>query len=173
MATNPDKNEAIDPEIGPLDNVKIIEPKNKCVEPKKGKYPGFRRNIYDYFTKFSSNTGIHGFKYMGEQERSFAEKSQWCLSQQLPFASETKTRQRMYNFTNYYHKVRDDMIIKERNISAASSLTDEEIQKFSDISLICDNHLYSEGNKTTGFETIEYLISIAFKDIIILRQRFS
>ncbi|XP_063916762.1 pickpocket protein 28-like [Zophobas morio] len=201
MATNPDNNEVKDPEMGPLDNVKFFEPKNKFEEPKKRKYPGFRKNIYDYFTEFSSNTGIHGFKYMGEQERSFTEKFYWlilfCISLyfciyliiqtwlkwdqspvlvsfaqsptpvwQVPFpaitiCSETKTRQRVYNFTDYYHKVRDDMIAKEKNISAASNLTDEEIQKFSDISLICDNHLYSEGNKTTSFETIEYLISIA------------
>ena len=75
MATNPDNNEVKDPEMGPLDNVKFFEPKNKFEEPKKRKYPGFRKNIYDYFTEFSSNTGIHGFKYMGEQERSFTEKS--------------------------------------------------------------------------------------------------
>ncbi|EFA08873.2 Pickpocket protein 28-like Protein [Tribolium castaneum] len=177
------------PNRGPLDNVVFVK------SPKKKKFPGFRKNIYDYFTEFSSNTGIHGFKYMGEQERSILEKLYWvvlfaislyiCVSLiiqtwvkwdqspvlvsfaqsptpvwQVPFpaitiCSETKARQRAYNFTYYYHKVIEQLTTGDGN------LTQEELQRFSDSSLICDNHLYQQGNKTTSFETIEYLMSIA------------
>ncbi|XP_044272487.1 pickpocket protein 28-like [Tribolium madens] len=177
------------PNKGPLDNVRFVK------SPKKKKFPGFRKNIYDYFTEFSSNTGIHGFKYMGEQERCFIEKLYWlvlfaislyiCVSLiiqtwikwdqspvlvsfaqsptpvwQVPFpaitiCSETKARQRVYNFTYYYHQVIDQLTTGEGN------LTQEELNRFAESSLICDNHLYQQGNKTTSFETIEYLMSIA------------
>lgn len=38
------------------------------------KYPGFRKNVCDYVQEFTDYTGIHGFKYMGEQDRSIFEK---------------------------------------------------------------------------------------------------
>lgn len=62
------KTDPSDPEVAPpiKDNSEPFKP--------KGKYPGFNKNLYDYFTEYSSNTGIHGFKYMGEQERSVLEK---------------------------------------------------------------------------------------------------
>lgn len=37
-------------------------------------FPGFRKNFYDYFAEYSNNTGIHGFKYMGDQEMSIFER---------------------------------------------------------------------------------------------------
>lgn len=40
----------------------------------KRKYPGFRKNLYDYIQEFTDYTGIHGFKYMGEQHRTIFEK---------------------------------------------------------------------------------------------------
>lgn len=35
------------------------------------------------------------------------------------------------------------------------------MKKFSDSSLICDNHLYYAGETTTEFSTIEYLMSVS------------
>lgn len=138
----------------------------------KRKYPGFRKNVHDYFTEFTENTGIHGFKYMGEQNRSVFEKYVlykillcyniytfffvirifwvllFCVSLyfcigliiqtwvkwdqspvlvsfarsptpvwQIPFpavtiCSETKMRQRKFNFTDVYNKY-----TKQRNIT--------------------------------------------------------
>jgi amiloride-sensitive sodium channel len=40
------------------------------------------------------------------------------------------------------------------------------LQKFSDVSLICDNHLHKTGNKTTSFKTIEYLIDVRNFEIV-------
>ncbi|CAG9817679.1 unnamed protein product [Phaedon cochleariae] len=80
---------------------------------------------------------------------------------QVPFpaitiCSETKARQRVYNFTDAYDRV-----------VHGANMTDEEWKRFSDSSLICDNHLYTSGEKVTGFDTIEYLMSIApqFEDV--------
>lgn len=50
----------------PLDNKDIFKPTKK--------YPGFRRNFLDYFQEYTDYTGIHGFKYMGEKDRSIFEK---------------------------------------------------------------------------------------------------
>lgn len=41
---------------------------------KKRKYPGFRRNLLEYLSEFCNNTGIHGFFYMGERDRSLVER---------------------------------------------------------------------------------------------------
>lgn len=49
-----------------LDNKDIFKPSKK--------YPGFRRNFLDYFQEYTDYTGIHGFKYMGEKDRSIFEK---------------------------------------------------------------------------------------------------
>ncbi|KAF7280748.1 pickpocket protein 28-like [Rhynchophorus ferrugineus] len=154
-------------------------------------YPGFRKNFYYYFAEYSSNTGIHGFKYMGEQERTIFERLWWlvlfCVSLyicinliiqtwikwdtspvlvsfarsptpvwQVPFpavtvCSETKARQTKYNFTDYYHKI----------INESNEMTEDEKKKFSDLALVCENHIYNKGNLTTGFDTIEFLMGIA------------
>lgn len=37
-------------------------------------FPGFRKNFYDYFAEYSNNTGIHGFKYMGDQQMTIFER---------------------------------------------------------------------------------------------------
>ncbi|XP_028141320.1 pickpocket protein 28-like isoform X2 [Diabrotica virgifera virgifera] len=163
----------------------------KAMRKSKRKFPGFRKNLYDYFQEFTGNTGIHGFKYMGEQERTTCERFWWvilfCISLyvcvdliiktwlkwdqspvlvsfarsptpvwQVPFpaitiCSETKARQTVYNFTQAYN----------RFIQYPENMTAEEMKRFSDSSLICDNHLYTEGENVTEFKTIEYLMSIA------------
>lgn len=36
--------------------------------------PGFRKNLINYIPQYTDNTGIHGFKYIGEQRRSIFER---------------------------------------------------------------------------------------------------
>lgn len=54
-------------------SAKNLQGDEALFKPKK-KYPGFRRNFIDYFQEYTDYTGIHGFKYMGEQDRSIFEK---------------------------------------------------------------------------------------------------
>lgn len=54
------------------------DPKTKDIEnppfkPKR-KHPSFMQNVREYFTEYCNNTGIHGFKYIGEQERTVFER---------------------------------------------------------------------------------------------------
>lgn len=46
------------------------EPEDK---PKR-RHPTFGQNLKEYFTEYCNNTGIHGFKYIGEQERTIFER---------------------------------------------------------------------------------------------------
>ncbi|XP_056638388.1 pickpocket protein 28-like [Diorhabda sublineata] len=186
---------SVDPPINgsDIENAKVLKEIEVEKEKKKykRKYPGFRKNLYDYFQEFTDNTGIHGFKYMGEQKRTMCERFWWvilfCISLfvctnliiktwikwdqspvlvsfarsptpvwQIPFpaisiCSETKTKQTVYNFTNAY----------DRYIHNRTNMTDEEMKHFSDSSLICDNHLYTEGDKYANIKTIDYLMSVA------------
>ncbi|KAJ8923406.1 hypothetical protein NQ315_001964 [Exocentrus adspersus] len=174
---------------------KVKEIENGPVKSKR-KYPGFRKNMLDYIQEYTDYTGIHGFKYMGEQDRSIFEKLWWlilfCISLyvcidliiktwekwdtspvlvsfarsptpvwQIPFpavtiCSETKTRQTKYNFTDAFDRYR-----------MFGNLSDIEMKHFADSALICDNHLYNGGNKSTGLDTIDYLMSVApqFDDV--------
>ncbi|CAH1966969.1 unnamed protein product [Acanthoscelides obtectus] len=158
---------------------------------KKKRQSVFRRNLKNYFHTFSDYTGIHGIKYMGESDRSIFERIWWLILftvslyaciyliiqtwikwdtspvlvsfarsptpvWQVPFPAitvcpENKSRQRKYNFTDAY----------DRYVHNRENMTDEEIKLFSHSSLICDNHLYNDGELTTDFSTIEYLMSIA------------
>ncbi|XP_018568328.1 pickpocket protein 28-like [Anoplophora glabripennis] len=169
--------------------------KNRKTKPKR-KYPGFRQNLYDYIQEFTDYTGIHGFKYMGEQDRTIFEKLWWivlfsislwiCISLiidtwkkwdtspvlvsfaegqipvwQIPFPAvticpETKTKQTIYNFTDAFGRYQYE-----------GNLTEEELRHLSDTTLICDNHIYNDGNETIGLDTIDYLMSIApqFDDV--------
>nr|XP_023023900.1 pickpocket protein 28-like [Leptinotarsa decemlineata] len=175
--------------------MKEMEMRKDILKPRR-KYPGFRKNFKYYLQEFTDYTGIHGFKYMGEQDRSVFERLWWiilfcislyvCIDQifktwmkwdaspvlvsfarsptpvwQIPFpaitiCSETKSRQRKYNFTEAY-----------KQFVMGNNMTDDELKKFSDSSLICDNHLYTRGEKYTELETIKYLMSIGpqFEDV--------
>ncbi|XP_030745226.1 pickpocket protein 28-like [Sitophilus oryzae] len=162
-------------------------------------YPGFRKNFYYYFSEYTNNTGIHGFKYMGEQERTIFERLWWlilfCVSLyiciyliietwvkwntspvlvsfarsptpvwQVPFpavtvCSENKPRQTRYNFTENYHRIRNE----------SNDMTEEEKKQFSDMALVCENHIYNQGNLTADYSTIEFLMSIApdFNEVLL------
>ncbi|XP_050309647.1 pickpocket protein 28-like [Anthonomus grandis grandis] len=65
--------------------------------------------------------------------------------------SETKAKQTAYNYTEYYH----------RKLSAEYSLTDDEFQKYADLSLVCPTHFYDGGDKFINYDTIDFLMSIA------------
>ncbi|XP_045477140.1 pickpocket protein 28-like [Harmonia axyridis] len=168
---------------------------NAIFKPER-KYPGFRKNVSEYFAEFSNNTGIHGFKYMGEGGRTILEKIYWvsffavslyfCVSLiyqtwlkwelspvlvsfarsptpvwRIPFPAvtvcpETKSRQRFFNYTKAYWDHLDQ------------NITDEDLQKFHTISLVCDDFLDREGNLTTSFQSLEFLKEAApsFQDML-------
>lgn len=80
---------------------------------------------------------------------------------QVPFpavtiCSETKARQSAFNFTEAYHYV------QENNLT---DISEEQLKKFQDISLICDTHLYSGGNKTADQSTIDFILEVRRKPI--------
>ncbi|KAK9709694.1 hypothetical protein QE152_g26484 [Popillia japonica] len=58
---------------------KMVVPKTHALvedglfKPKK-KYPSFWQNFNDYFSEYADSTGLHGFKYLGDQKRSFIER---------------------------------------------------------------------------------------------------
>ncbi|KAK9709689.1 Amiloride-sensitive sodium channel [Popillia japonica] len=47
-------------------------------KPKK-KYPSFWQNLNDYFSEYADSTGLHGFKYLGDQKRNFIERAFWFV----------------------------------------------------------------------------------------------
>jgi hypothetical protein len=51
-------------------NVELNHLKNET----SGQKRGFKTNLRNYFTEYSSNTGFHGMKYLGEQNRTIIEK---------------------------------------------------------------------------------------------------
>ncbi|XP_066139923.1 pickpocket protein 28-like [Euwallacea fornicatus] len=185
-----DQSKSKDEELGELKRRKHQGTDERYPRKPGRPYPGFRRNFYDYFAEYSNNTGIHGFKYMGDQEMTIFERLWWltlfCISLyicinliiqtyikwdtspvlvsfarsptpvwEVPFpavtvCSETKARQREFNFTDYYNRM-----IRENN-----TMTDDERKKFEDVTLICDNHLYNKGKNITDYDTINFLMSI-------------
>lgn len=44
------------------------------VEKPRQKHPTFIQNLSKYFTEYCDNTGIHGFKYIGEPGRLIFER---------------------------------------------------------------------------------------------------
>ncbi|GLV34809.1 pickpocket 26 [Carabus blaptoides fortunei] len=143
-----------------------------------------------YFREYCENSSLHGIRYMGEKGRSTTERIWWVLIfvasifmcshlihktwikwnlspvivsfaqsptpvWQVPFpavtiCSETKARQSVFNFTEAYHS-RENL----------SELTAEQIKNFEDVSLICDTHLYTDGNKTTDQSAIDFIHDVA------------
>jgi amiloride-sensitive sodium channel len=73
----------------------------------------------------------------------------------ITICPETKIKQRIYNFTDYYHKV------MKHSTTDEDALTDDELQQFADSSLVCDQHLYTSGNKTASVDTIRRLTEVA------------
>ncbi|KAF2896997.1 hypothetical protein ILUMI_09180, partial [Ignelater luminosus] len=77
---------------------------------------------------------------------------------QVPFPAvticpETKVRQRVFNYTNAYHKYNED----------PENTTAEELQHFEQASLVCNSHLHTSGNETIGYDTIKYIGEVAAK----------
>ncbi|XP_041982502.1 uncharacterized protein LOC121735666 [Aricia agestis] len=145
----------------------------------------------DYLVDFTTNSNLHGLKYIGEKDRTPVEKIFWLFMftccvvlcsglirkvwikwnespvivsfaetstpvWQIPYPAvtvcfETKARQTVFNFTDYYHLY--------YNNETYANMTEEERNTFEDISLVCDDHLApGTGRKTAdGRETIEVL----------------
>lgn len=153
------------------------------------KYPGFVRNLGNYITEYTENSSLHGVRYLGETKRNIFERLWWlivfvvslyvCVDLilktyhkwdsspvivsfaqsptpvwQIPFPAvticpETKARQSVFNFTDCYNRQLD------------LNLTMDELKQYQKVSLVCDNHLYTEGNETTDYSTIDFLAEIA------------
>ncbi|KAG5871902.1 hypothetical protein JTB14_017954 [Gonioctena quinquepunctata] len=73
------------PELADPARMKEIEIEEEKVKLKH-KYPGFRKNLKYYIQEFTDYTGIHGFKYMGEHNRSPFERAR----DNIPFFEATK-----------------------------------------------------------------------------------
>ncbi|XP_068082934.1 pickpocket protein 28-like [Anabrus simplex] len=146
-------------------------------------------NIKAHLSEYCRHTSIHGLRYLGEERRPLLERALWlaafilsllaCLYLirnawikwhqtpvivsldetlrplwQLPFPAvticpETKARANVFNFTEMYHQ--------EKN----GTISDENLEIFSTVSLVCDPHLFQSGNLTTDYTTIERLEDLA------------
>ncbi|KAK4874086.1 hypothetical protein RN001_013446 [Aquatica leii] len=164
----------------------------------KNIYPGFRKNFVAYFSQYSDNTSIHCVRYLGQYKRSLLERLWWflviatslCLCIMLivstyqkwvmspvivsfarsstpvwkiPFPAitvcpETKTKQRVYNFTNEYHRFNEH----------PENMTEEEIQMFNQVSLVCNNRVHEKGDKTIASDFIDAFTKVApsFTDVL-------
>ncbi|XP_023311243.1 pickpocket protein 28-like isoform X2 [Anoplophora glabripennis] len=151
---------------------------------------GFRWNLIKYFRQYTNRTGIHGFLYLGEEKRPIFERIFWSFwlgisiilcsvltfktwekwdsspvivsfskaptsIWKIPFPAVTicpytKSTYGMYNYTESLNKFMDGV-----------NFTEAEAKNFSASSLVCDNYLYSEGNKTIGLDAIDHITAIA------------
>ncbi|KAL3273909.1 hypothetical protein HHI36_015336 [Cryptolaemus montrouzieri] len=158
------------------------------VKPKE-KVPGFRKNVSEYFGEYAGNSGIHGFNYMGEPGRYLSEKIYWmflfgvslffCVGLinqtwikwksspvlvsfaqspspvwSIPFPAvticpQTKSKQRFFNFTKAYWDNVDGTITKK------------DLDRLNTISLVCSESFNKEGNKTTSYSSLEFLVQVA------------
>ncbi|KAM3965775.1 pickpocket protein 28 [Aphomia sociella] len=143
--------------------------------------------VKDYLIDYTSNSNLHGLKYIGEKQRSSTERIFWlfvftccvvlCAGLirkvwikwnvspvivsfaesstpvwQIPYPAvtvclETKAKQSVFNFTEYYHLYNDS--------GTRENLTEYERNMYEDLTLVCDDHLappggrkYSYGNET-------------------------
>ncbi|KAF5291401.1 hypothetical protein FQR65_LT01711 [Abscondita terminalis] len=153
------------------------------------KYPGCGRNFYDYFSEYSSNSSIHGIKYIGEKKRSLVEKLCWMI---VIFASLYIC---IYMIIKTYEKWQMSPVIvsfarsptpvweipfpsvtvcsetKTRQSvfnftdiyqkSLANNATQDELSMLERISLVCDSHLHPEGNETIDYDTIDFLAQVS------------
>ncbi|XP_030745228.1 pickpocket protein 28-like isoform X2 [Sitophilus oryzae] len=154
-------------------------------------YPGFRKNFYYYFTEYSHNTGIQGFKYMGEQERTIFERLWWlvlfcvslyiCINLIIQTWIKWTTSPVLLSFgkkPTFVWQVPFPAVTicpetkacqrlynytENYYLSMSNNMTDEE-NTFSDLSLVCGQHpgnFNAQGNLTIDNSTIEFLMAIA------------
>ncbi|XP_022916751.1 pickpocket protein 28-like [Onthophagus taurus] len=159
------------------------------LKPKK-KYPGFVKNLRDYFSEYTSSTSLHGFQYLGDQNRTIPEKIFWtvvisaCLS--ICTMMILKTHDKWTNSpvivsfaqsptpvgaiafpavticseTKSRQTVFNFTSYYHRN-RKHDNLTEEENKMYEDASLLCDTHVYLDGSKTTDFGVIDFFEEIA------------
>ncbi|KAK3911814.1 Pickpocket protein 28 [Frankliniella fusca] len=99
---------------------------------------------------------------------SFAETSTPIWMVPFPAVSvcpETKSRQTQFNFTDVFHRHNDYLMAQMNpNATNATDMSDidpDETLKLESISLICDQHVLTQGNKTISQEDMEYLRVVA------------
>ncbi|ERL89696.1 hypothetical protein D910_07059, partial [Dendroctonus ponderosae] len=154
-------------------------------------FPGFRKNFYEYFAEYSNNTGIHGFKYMGDQQMTIFERLWWlilfsislyiCINLIIQTYIKWDTSPVLVSFarsptpvwqvpfpavtvcseTKAKQTQYNFTHFYHQMIGGNNSMTEEEKRKFADLALMCDNHLYNKGNATTDYDTINFLMGIA------------
>ncbi|KAJ8923402.1 hypothetical protein NQ315_001960 [Exocentrus adspersus] len=162
----------------------------KVTKKSKRKYPGFRKNLCDYIQEYTEYTGIHGFKYMGEQDRSIFEKLWWlvlfcislwiCISLIIDTWKKWETSPVLVSFAKSPTPVWEipfpalticpETKAKQTKYNFTDAydrykydgnLTDEELKHLSDSNLICDSNIYNDGTATVKLETIDHLMKIA------------
>ncbi|XP_034256548.1 pickpocket protein 28-like isoform X2 [Thrips palmi] len=95
---------------------------------------------------------------------SFAETSTPVWDVPFPAVSvcpETKSRQREFNYTDVFHRHGDFLRAQAGNDSTVSDIDDEERYKFEAVSLICDQHVFTEGNVTVTEGSMDALKKLA------------
>ncbi|KAK4874127.1 hypothetical protein RN001_013487 [Aquatica leii] len=166
---------------------KIIDGSSKT-KPNK-RHPGCVRNFYDYFSEYSSNSSIHGIKYVGEKKRSLVEKLCWLIvitaSLYICIYMIMKTYEKWQMSPVIVSFARSPTPVWEIPFPAvtvcsetktrqsvfnytdvyhkglANNLTDDELSMLERISLVCDSHLRPTGNSTIDYGTIDFLAKVS------------
>ncbi|XP_052756948.1 pickpocket protein 28-like isoform X2 [Galleria mellonella] len=139
--------------------------------------------VKDYLIDYTSNSNLHGLKYLGEKQRTSVERVFWffvftccvvlCAGLirkvwikwnvspvivsfaesstpvwQIPYPAvtvclETKAKQSVFNFTEYYHLYNDS--------GTRENLTTYERNLYEDVTLVCDDHLAPPQGRKFGF----------------------
>ncbi|XP_068915306.1 pickpocket protein 28-like isoform X2 [Tenebrio molitor] len=132
----------------------------KCFKTSKSKEKStsFRKNLSSCFTEFSDNTGIQGFKYLGETGRSLFEKIFWlivlCISLYI-CVSLIKLTWRKWDENPVF--ISFSKTPKQEN----NNLTAEEVKNYVDSQLPCTRDPVIFVNHTTDEETVRRIIQNA------------
>ncbi|XP_068915305.1 pickpocket protein 28-like isoform X1 [Tenebrio molitor] len=165
----------------------------KCFKTSKSKEKStsFRKNLSSCFTEFSDNTGIQGFKYLGETGRSLFEKIFWlivlCISLYIcvslikltwrkwdenpVFISFSKTPKQVWEIPFPAVTICPEAKIKTKIFNFTyyynalfkenNNLTAEEVKNYVDSQLPCTRDPVIFVNHTTDEETVRRIIQNA------------
>ncbi|KAF5270642.1 hypothetical protein FQA39_LY01380 [Lamprigera yunnana] len=166
---------------------KVADSASKQKQHKR--YPGCVKNFYDYFSEYSSNSSIHGIKYIGEKNRSLVERLWWlivfvgslymCIYMIIKTYEKWQMSPVIVSFAKSptpvweipFPAVTICSETKTRRTvfnftdvytrSDTNNITDDENSKLESISLVCDNHLRPIGNDSISYGTLDFLANVA------------